>query len=47
MPLSSGRLRPGAGYRAYRKKVRSYLTDLPAGDRARVLGGTAARISGS
>jgi predicted TIM-barrel fold metal-dependent hydrolase len=36
----------GASYRAYRERVRSYLTDLPAGDQAKVLGGTAARLFG-
>ncbi len=36
----------GASYRAYRERVRSYLTGLPAGDRAKILGGTAARILG-
>jgi predicted TIM-barrel fold metal-dependent hydrolase len=34
----------GASYRAYRERVRSYLADLPAGDQAKVLGGTAARL---
>lgn len=34
----------GASYRAYRERVRSYLDDLPAEDRAKVLGGTAARL---
>lgn len=36
----------GASYRAYRERVRSYLADLPAEDRAKVLGGTAARLFG-
>jgi predicted TIM-barrel fold metal-dependent hydrolase len=36
----------GASYRAYREKLRSYLTDLPAEDQAKVLGGTAARLFG-
>jgi len=36
----------GASYRAYRERVRSYLADLPAGDQAKVLGGTAARLFG-
>jgi predicted TIM-barrel fold metal-dependent hydrolase len=36
----------GASYRAYRERVRSYLTDLPAGDQAKVLGGTAAKLFG-
>jgi predicted TIM-barrel fold metal-dependent hydrolase len=36
----------GASYRAYREKVRSHLTDLSAGDQAKVLGGTAARLFG-
>jgi predicted TIM-barrel fold metal-dependent hydrolase len=36
----------GDAYRAYRQKVRSYLADLPAGDQAKVLGGTAARLFG-
>jgi Amidohydrolase len=36
----------GASYRAYREKVCSYLTDLSAGDQAKVLGGTAARLFG-
>jgi predicted TIM-barrel fold metal-dependent hydrolase len=36
----------GDSYRAYREKVRSYLTDLSAGDQAKVLGGTAARLFG-
>ena len=34
----------GASYRACRERVRSYLADLPAGDQAKVLGGTAARL---
>jgi predicted TIM-barrel fold metal-dependent hydrolase len=36
----------GASYRAYRQRVRSYLTDLPPEDQAKVLGGTAARLFG-
>src|SRR4051812_38584411 len=36
----------GDSYRAYRERVRSYLADLPADDRAKVLGGTAARLFG-
>jgi predicted TIM-barrel fold metal-dependent hydrolase len=36
----------GGSYRAYREKVRSYLTDLSAEDQAKVLGGTAARLFG-
>ncbi len=36
----------GVSYLAYREKVRSYLADLPAGDQAKVLGGTAARVFG-
>ena len=36
----------GASYRAYRERVRSYLTDLSAEDQAKVLGGTAARLFG-
>jgi predicted TIM-barrel fold metal-dependent hydrolase len=36
----------GETYRAYRERVRSYLTDLSAGDQAKVLGGTAARLFG-
>jgi predicted TIM-barrel fold metal-dependent hydrolase len=36
----------GDSYRGYREKVRSYLTDLSAGDQAKVLGGTAARVFG-
>jgi predicted TIM-barrel fold metal-dependent hydrolase len=36
----------GASYRAYREKIRSYLPDLSAGDQAKVLGGTAARLFG-
>jgi predicted TIM-barrel fold metal-dependent hydrolase len=36
----------GETYRAYREKVRSYLTDLSAGDQAKVLGGTAAKLFG-
>jgi predicted TIM-barrel fold metal-dependent hydrolase len=34
----------GASYRAYREKIRSYLTDLHAEDQAKVLGGTAAKL---
>ena len=37
---------PGRRYRAYRERVRSYLTDLSAEDQAKVLGGTAARLFG-
>ena len=36
----------GASYRAYREKVRSFLSDLSAADQAKVLGGTAARVFG-
>jgi predicted TIM-barrel fold metal-dependent hydrolase len=36
----------GASYRAYREKVRSYLSDLSAEAQAKVLGGTAARLFG-
>jgi predicted TIM-barrel fold metal-dependent hydrolase len=36
----------GESYRAYREKVQSYLSDLPAEDQAKVLGGTAARLFG-
>jgi predicted TIM-barrel fold metal-dependent hydrolase len=36
----------GASYRAYRERVRSYLTDLSPEDQAKVLGGTAARLFG-
>ena len=36
----------GASYRAYREKVRSYLTHLPDADQAKVLGGTAAKLYG-
>ena len=36
----------GASYRAYREKVRSYLTHLSAEDQAKILGGTAARLFG-
>ena len=36
----------GASYRAYRERVRSYLTDLSPEDQAKVLGGTAARVFG-
>ena len=36
----------GPSYRAYRQRVRSYLADLPADDRAKVLGGTAAKLFG-
>jgi predicted TIM-barrel fold metal-dependent hydrolase len=36
----------GASYRAYREKVRSYLTPLSAEDQAKILGGTAARLFG-
>jgi predicted TIM-barrel fold metal-dependent hydrolase len=34
----------GTSYRAYRERVRSYLTDLSADDQAKVLGGTAAKL---
>ena len=37
----------GASDRAYRERVRSYLADLSPEDQAKVLGGTAARVSGS
>jgi hypothetical protein len=30
----------GASYRAYRERVRSYLSDLCPGDQAKILGGT-------
>jgi predicted TIM-barrel fold metal-dependent hydrolase len=36
----------GASYRAYRERVRSYLTDLSTEGQAKVLGGTAARLFG-
>jgi predicted TIM-barrel fold metal-dependent hydrolase len=36
----------GASYRAYRERVLSYLAGLTAGDQAKVLGGTAARVFG-
>jgi predicted TIM-barrel fold metal-dependent hydrolase len=36
----------GDSYRAYREKIRSYLTDLSVEDQAKVLGGTAARLFG-
>ena len=36
----------GASYRAYREKVRSYLTHLSAEDQTKILGGTAARLFG-
>lgn len=36
----------GASYRAYRERLRSYLTHLPADEQAMVLGGTAARLFG-
>ncbi|HEV3163926.1 MAG TPA: amidohydrolase family protein [Isosphaeraceae bacterium] len=36
----------GDSYRAYRERLRSYLTHLPAEDQARILGGTAARLFG-
>jgi predicted TIM-barrel fold metal-dependent hydrolase len=36
----------GESYRAYRERVRSYLTELSAADQAKVLGGTAARLFG-
>ena len=36
----------GASYRAYRERVRSYLTGLSPEDQAKVLGGTAARLFG-
>ena len=36
----------GATYRAYRERVRSYLSDLSDADQAKVLGGTAARLFG-
>jgi predicted TIM-barrel fold metal-dependent hydrolase len=36
----------GASYRAFREKVRSYLTHLSAEDQAKILGGTAARLFG-
>lgn len=34
----------GESYRSYREKVGSFLADPPAGDRAKVLGETAARL---
>jgi predicted TIM-barrel fold metal-dependent hydrolase len=34
----------GASYRAYRERVRLYLSDLSPADQAKVLGGTAARL---
>jgi predicted TIM-barrel fold metal-dependent hydrolase len=36
----------GESYRAYREKVRSYLTHLSAEDQAKILGGTAAKLFG-
>jgi predicted TIM-barrel fold metal-dependent hydrolase len=36
----------GVSYRAYREKLRSYLTHLPDEDQAKILGGTAARLFG-
>jgi predicted TIM-barrel fold metal-dependent hydrolase len=36
----------GASYRAYREKIRSYLTHLSAEEQAKILGGTAARLFG-
>ena len=36
----------GDSYRAYREKVRSYLTQLTAEDQAKILGGTAAKLFG-
>jgi predicted TIM-barrel fold metal-dependent hydrolase len=36
----------GESYRAYRERVRSYLTDLSPEDQAKVLGRTAARLFG-
>ncbi len=36
----------GASYRAYRERLRSYLTDLAPEDQAKVMGGTAARLFG-
>jgi predicted TIM-barrel fold metal-dependent hydrolase len=36
----------GASYRAYRERVRSYLTALSPDDQAKILGGTAARLFG-
>ncbi len=36
----------GASYRAYRERVRSYLSDLSEADQGKVLGGTAARRCG-
>jgi predicted TIM-barrel fold metal-dependent hydrolase len=36
----------GASYRAYRERLRSYLTDLSPEDQSKVLGGTAARLFG-
>jgi predicted TIM-barrel fold metal-dependent hydrolase len=36
----------GVSYRAYRERVRSYLTDLSPEHQAKVLGGTAARLFG-
>jgi predicted TIM-barrel fold metal-dependent hydrolase len=36
----------GASYRAYRERLRSHLSSLPAVDQAKVLGGTAARLYG-
>src|SRR5262249_19676266 len=34
----------GVSYRAYRERVRSYLSNLTPEDQAKVLGGTAARL---
>ncbi len=45
--IYGGGFGPGATgdtYRAYRERIRSYLTDLSAEDQAKVLGGTAARV---
>jgi predicted TIM-barrel fold metal-dependent hydrolase len=41
-----GAVATGESYRAYKERVRSYLTDLSPGDQAKVLGGTAVRLFG-
>lgn len=41
-----GAVATGASYRAYRERLRTYLTDLAPEDQAKVLGGTAARLFG-
>jgi predicted TIM-barrel fold metal-dependent hydrolase len=41
-----GPMATGDSYRAYREKIRSYLTDLSAENQAKVLGGTAGSLFG-